>query len=104
MVKDEIKKAQQSRDTEYLREIRKESPEIIRLIPLFSRTDQRLKELRSEKRKLYERYEASQKGFGPVKYGGDERIMERIERNNEIQRSLKINTLKQYQSAIDDKM
>jgi len=101
LVKDELKLAREARDTARIAEIRRESPEMVRLIPFMTSMDQKLKELRTQKRKLYERYDASQEGYGPLRYGGDEGILERIEKNNELQRKIKIEALKRYQSAID---
>ena len=66
----------------------------LRMVPLIKSTEQRLKELRSERRKLQETYKRTE----------NEAVLNRIRANRERQKELMIRALDRYNSSVDDKI
>lgn len=90
----ELKLAKQERDTEKVREILRDAKPELRLVNMVKATEQDLKELRTQKRKLQE---MDKNRTNPA-------IQKRLDANRERQKALMIRTLERYNSSIDDKM
>ena len=93
-IAEELKIAQQEGERAKAIEIRREAQPELRMVPLIKSTEQRLKELRSERRKLQENYKRTE----------SEAILNRIRANKERQKELMIRALDRYNSSVDDKI
>jgi hypothetical protein len=93
-IADELKIAQQEGEGAKAIEIRREAQPELRMVAMVKATEQRLKELRSERRKLQETYKRTE----------NEAVLNRIRANRERQKELMIKALDRYNSSVDDKM
>ncbi|NBW11263.1 MAG: hypothetical protein EBR82_24855 [Caulobacteraceae bacterium] len=93
-VERELKLARQAGETERAREIIQDAKPELRLVNMIKATEQDLKELRSQKRKLQE---MDKNRTNPA-------IQKRLDINRERQKALMMKALERYNSSIDDKM
>lgn len=93
-IADDLKIAQQEGERAKAIEISREARPELRMVPLIKSTEQRLKELRSERRKLQETYKRTE----------NEAVLNRIRANRERQKELMLKALDRYNSSVDDKM
>jgi hypothetical protein len=90
----ELKLARQAGETERARDIIQDAKPELRLVNMIKATEQDLKELRSQKRKLQE---LDKNRTNPA-------IQKRLDINRERQKALMMKALKLYNSSIDEKM
>jgi len=90
----ELKLARKAGDTERAREIVQDAKPELRLVNMIKATEQDLKELRSQRRRLQE---LDKSRTNPA-------IQKRLDANRERQKALMIRALKLYNSSIDEKM
>ena len=93
-ISEELKIAQREGERAKAAEIRREAQPELRMVGLVKSTEQRLKELRSERRRLQEAYKRTE----------SEAILNRIRANKERQKELMIRALDRYNSSVDDKI
>jgi hypothetical protein len=93
-VERELKLARQAGETERAREIIQDAKPELRLVNMIKATEQDLKELRSQKRKLQE---MDKNRTNPA-------IQKRLDINRERQKALMMKALERYNSSIDEKM
>jgi hypothetical protein len=93
-VERELKLARQAGETEMAREIIQDAKPELRLVNMVKATEQDLKELRSQKRKLQE---MDKNRTNPA-------IQKRLDANRERQKALMMKALERYNSSIDEKM
>ena len=90
----ELKLARQEGEAEKVREILRDAKPELRLVNLIKATEQDLKELRTQRRRLQE---MDKNRTNPA-------IQKRLDLNRERQKALMIRTLDKYNSSIDEKM
>jgi hypothetical protein len=93
-VERELRLARQAGETEMAREIIQDAKPELRLVNMVKATEQDLKELRSQKRKLQE---MDKNRTNPA-------IQKRLDANRERQKALMMKALERYNSSIDEKM
>lgn len=93
-IAEDLKIAQKEGERAKAIEIMRDAKPELRMVPLIKSTEQRLKELRSERRKLQENYKRTE----------NEAILNRIRANKERQKELMIRALDRYNSSVDDKI
>ena len=93
----ELKDAIQLGDRERAMDVRQEAGKELSMVGMIKHTEQRLKELRTQKRKLEDRM--NQTTQDDVK----SRIDDQIRANKDLQNKIMINALKRYNSLIDER-
>jgi len=93
-ISEELKIAQKEGERAKAIEIRRDAQPELRMVGFIKSTEQRLKELRSERRRLQEAYKRTE----------NEAVLNRIRDNRERQKELMLKALDRYNSSVDDKM
>ena len=92
-IEKELKDAAQNKETQRVIEIKRYANSELSMAPVIRRTEQSLKELRKQRRKLQEIYENT----------NNQAVLTRINDNKRRQKELMIRALKIYNSRIDEK-